>query len=84
MTWTWLFAWNACWLICALLYVPLEDSEERSRLRSVGTESESAYSGGGRRRAAPRFRCGLRHGLGHQQRRDEHQRGPWRPGGESG
>jgi hypothetical protein len=24
MTWTWLFAWNACWLILAHLYVSLD------------------------------------------------------------
>jgi hypothetical protein len=49
MTWTWLFVWNAFWLISALLYLYLEslpiqgpDSEDR-RLRMGGTESESAY-----------------------------------------
>jgi hypothetical protein len=84
MTWTWLFVWNASWLIFALLYVYSDSlpkqgpgSEDR-RLRTVGTESKSAYGAVGcdevdypcRRRLLHRQRLG----------RPEH-RGPRRPPG---
>jgi hypothetical protein len=37
MTWAWLFAWNACWLILALLYVSLEAKFGGDPLQGVWT-----------------------------------------------